>query len=153
MAELERLRRRPEFLRVAAARRKWVTPGLILQASPRDAASDRRPGAAAVPADRVRYGITVSRKVGNAVQRNRARRRLRAVIRELLPEVGEPGVDYVVIGRKGTLSRDYVALRDDLAAAVRKLARRHASGSGGGDTRGPARPSGPRPGNRTRPSG
>ena len=70
---------------------------------------------------RLRVGITVSRKVGNAVARNRARRRLRAVARETLPGQAMPGHDYVLIGRKATLSRPYDALRGDLEGALAKL--------------------------------
>ncbi len=75
---------------------------------------------------RLRVGITVSRKVGNAVARNRARRRLRAVARETLPGQAMPGHDYVLIGRKGTLSRPYDALRGDLEGALAKLGLRQA---------------------------
>jgi ribonuclease P protein component len=70
-----------------------------------------------------RVGITVSRKVGNSVQRNRARRRLRAAAREALPEAGLPGMDYVLIGRAGTLDRNYTDLLADLRQAVAKLNR------------------------------
>lgn len=118
MTAVERLTKRPEFLRVAGANRKWVAPGLILQARPCEDAATEADGATAKPA---RLGITVSRKVGNAVQRNRARRRLRAVAREVVPEVGRPGFDYVVIGRKATLTRPYAALVEDLRTAMRKL--------------------------------
>jgi ribonuclease P protein component len=127
-----RLTKRPEFLRVAAGRRKWVTPGMVVQARARDeappasaaAALNASDGAAATPEqDPPRVGITVSRKVGNAVQRNRARRRLRAAAREALSEVGAPGVDYVLIGRATTLTRAYPDLLADLRQAVGKLAR------------------------------
>ena len=89
--------------------------GLILQA-------DRRPasdGTAALPQARV--GLTVSRKVGNAVARNRARRRLRAVAAELLPGHAAAGHDYVLVGRAGTLRRPYAGLRADLEAGLRRL--------------------------------
>lgn len=121
-----RLKKRPDFLQVAAARSKWVTRGLILQArrrKPRGDASPRRPAPReAEGKDAVRVGFTVSRKVGNAVQRNRARRRLCAVADEVLPECGEPGYDYVLIGRSGTLDRRYADLVADLRRAVRKVA-------------------------------
>ncbi|MBK1669912.1 ribonuclease P protein component [Rhodovibrio sodomensis] len=127
-----RLTKRPEFLRVAAGRRKWVTPGMVVQARARDEAPPA-PAAAALNASEgaaasdhagpPRVGITVSRKVGNAVQRNRARRRLRAAAREALPEVGLPGMDYVLIGRAGTLTRRYTDLLADLRQAVAKLNR------------------------------
>ena len=123
--QIERLKKRPDFLKVAAARGKSVTPGLILQAR-------RRPGAAARPAGlpdesgpepgpQIRVGFTVSRKVGNAVQRNRARRRLRAVAQEILPACGRAGTDYVLIGRRETLARPYAALGEDLRRALRRL--------------------------------
>lgn len=116
MTEVGRLTKRPEYLRVAAARRKWVTPGMVVQALPRELKQ-----AADADAAQARLGITVSRKVGKSVQRNRARRRLRAVAREVLPEAGRPGTDYVLIGRAGTLTRSYQDLLEDLRVAVRRL--------------------------------
>jgi ribonuclease P protein component len=114
MAPLPRLTRRAEFLKVAAARRKWAAPGLILQAA--DA-----PAAASAPLSPWRVGFTASRKVGNAVARNRARRRLRAACAAVLPEHAEGGHDYVLIARAGTLSRDYRALLGDLEEGLRRL--------------------------------
>ncbi len=69
-----------------------------------------------------RVGFTVSKKVGNAVARNRARRRLRAAAEEVLPQLADRGTDYVLIGRKTTLTRPFAALRQDLEAALRRLA-------------------------------
>jgi len=70
----------------------------------------------------IRVGFTCSRKVGNAVTRNRAKRRLRAVARDVLPQHGRPGWDYVLVGRPGvTVTRDYGALRADLHAALRAV--------------------------------
>jgi ribonuclease P protein component len=108
-AVLERLKRREEFLRVAEGRRKAVAPGLILQAAPSEASAT------------VRVGFTASRKVGGAVVRNRARRRLRAAAAAVLPLHAEPGHDYVVIARAGTVSRAYGKLLDDLAGGLRRL--------------------------------
>jgi len=110
---VERLRTRPEFLRVAAARRKWAAPGLVLQARPRVDDPD-------APA---RVGFTATRKIGGAVVRNRARRRLRAAVRAVLPGAAEPGWDYVVIAREATVTRPYPELLDDLATALRRVAR------------------------------
>ncbi|RDD60353.1 ribonuclease P protein component [Ferruginivarius sediminum] len=124
MTEVGRLTKRPEFLRVAGGRRKWVMPGVVVQALPREEAAETRSdhaGDGNEDAPQARLGITVSRKVGNSVQRNRARRRLRAAARAVLPEVGRPGYDYVVIGRKATLTRPYADLVADLRTAVRKL--------------------------------
>lgn len=129
MPTVGRLKTRPQFLKVAAAKRKWVTPGLVLQAARRPQGEVRAEIVAFVaPAQRpsadeaeVRVGFTVTRKVGNAVERNRAKRRLRAAAAEVLPCLGRAGTDYVVIGRIGTLSRPFDALRADLEQAVRKL--------------------------------
>lgn len=116
---LRRLRKRPEFLRVARARRSWTTPGLILQARRRpDEARDAAPKAQAAA---IGVGFTASRKVGSAVQRNRARRRLRAVAREVLPTAGRPGYDYVLIARAATPRRPYIELSRDLKTALARL--------------------------------
>lgn len=112
---LSRLKRRPEFLAVAAARRKWVAPGLVLQARRTDCPS----GPDGAPA--IRFGITASRKVGNAVARNRAKRRLRAVAAEILPVSGAAGYDVVLIARAATLQRSYADLKADLAEGIAKL--------------------------------
>lgn len=109
---LGRLKRRPEFLRVAAAKKRGVTPGLILQAR-------RRPADAPGPGPRV--GFTASRKVGGAVARNRARRRLRAAVERVMPAHAAPENDYVVIARMGTLDRPYDDLLRDLQAALKRL--------------------------------
>ena len=121
---LSRLKRRPEFLAVAAARRKWVAPGLVLQAR------RTKPAAGSECAPTIRFGITASRKVGNAVARNRAKRRLRAVAAEILPVSGAAGYDVVLIARAATLQRPYADLKADLAQGIAKLtARRNTAGS------------------------
>jgi ribonuclease P protein component len=80
----------------------------------------------------MRYGITVTKKIGGAVVRNRMKRRFRALLRELLPVHGIPGADHVVIGREGGIERDFGLLRDELIAALARAA------AGKGD---PPRPS------------
>jgi ribonuclease P protein component len=130
-APLGRLKKRSEFLRVAASGRKWVTPGLILQAKRRDpqpeggsaspAMGAARKGNSELPAQdqnssEIRVGFTTSKKVGSAVER--------AVAAEILPSQGQPGTDYVLIGRKTTLGRAHADLRGDLANAVKRLAER-----------------------------
>jgi ribonuclease P protein component len=121
-----RLKRRAEFLQVAAANRKWVAPGLILQVrrqpSP-ESESDDAPRTARPERGRepVRVGFTASRKVGNAVLRNRARRRLRAVAQQVLDRHAEPGTDFVLIARPATVNRDYQALVGDLVAGLKRL--------------------------------
>jgi len=110
MAALERLKRRADFLRVADGRRKWVTPGLILQTLARAPASDA-----------IRVGFTATRKIGNAVARNRARRRLRAAAASVIARHAVAGFDYVLIARAETPKRPYAALIDDLETALRRL--------------------------------
>lgn len=125
MAAVGRLKRRPDFLRVAAARRKWAAPGLILQAA--KAKEDRNQPKAerdsTGPGDRegLRVGFTASRKVGNAVARNRARRRLRAAVGEVMPRHAKRGFDYVVIARAGTLTRSFDDLVADLVTGLQRL--------------------------------
>ena len=111
-----RLKSRREFLRVAGHGRKWVAPGLILQARPHGPGDD-----AGTDGSGFRVGYTVSRKVGSAVQRNRARRRLRAVAGQVMPLHARPGHDFVLIGRQATLRRAFKALVGDLETALRKL--------------------------------
>jgi ribonuclease P protein component len=104
---VETLKARADFLRTAGARRQG-TGGFMLQARARG--DDR-----AV----VRVGYTASRKIGNAVTRNRAKRRLRAVVQAVLPGAARPGWDYVLVARPGaTVERDFAALIDDLRGAL-----------------------------------
>lgn len=119
-----RLKRRAEFLRIASKGRKAPMPGLVLQALAR---GDEAPA---------RLGFTVTKKVGNAVVRNRTRRRLREAARLVLRDLAlrhQPlrGVDLVLIGRAGTRDRDFRALIDDIGRAIRKTgvqASAHAAG-------------------------
>lgn len=113
---LTRLKRRPDFLKVAATRRKWVAPGLIVQARRHGADETDPPGTASL-----RVGFTVSRKVGNAVQRNRARRRLKAVAEDVLKGYAAGGYDLVVVGRQATLDRPYGELVEDMKTALKRL--------------------------------
>ncbi len=111
--EVETLRRRSDFLRAARARRVHA-PGFILQAR-RRRQEEADPGL-------VRVGFTCSKKVGNAVLRNRAKRRLRALARAILPRHGRPGWDYVLIGRAGeTATRPYMEMEADLRRALKKI--------------------------------
>jgi ribonuclease P protein component len=70
-----------------------------------------------------RVGYTVSKKVGNAVVRNRMKRRFRALAREILTASGMPGSDHVLIGRQGGIERPFASLRDDLLKALAKVQR------------------------------
>ena len=71
----------------------------------------------------MRVGFTVTKKVGNSVIRNRLKRRLRALARDLLPVAGVAGADHVLIGRSGGIERDYAAMRNELTKALAKVVR------------------------------
>lgn len=108
---IRRLKRRPEFLQVASSGQKSAMPGLVLQAHARG------------DADPIRVGFTASRKVGGAVQRNRAKRRLRAAVDRVLAAKGLAGRDYVVIARAETIKRPFPLLIDDLGRALDRVDR------------------------------
>jgi ribonuclease P protein component len=105
---LARLKRRAEFLRAAAKGRKAATHGLVLQALQRE---DQGP---------LRIGFTVTKKIGNAVVRNRTRRRLKEAARLELASQPLTGVDLVLIGRDATARRSFPELRDDVRRALHK---------------------------------
>ena len=107
------LKTRPEFLRAASARRQGTT-GFLVQARFRD------DGVAGV-----QVGFTASKKIGNAVKRNRAKRRLREVARAVLPRMGLAGWDYVLVARPGvTVDRTFADLLRDMEGAMRSLHRK-----------------------------
>lgn len=105
------LTKRRDFLAANSGKRAPM-PGFVLLVRDRQ---DGDPG--------IRVGFTVTKKIGNAVVRNRMKRRLRALSRELLPSAGLPGADHVLIGREGGIERDYSLLRAELTKALAKVQR------------------------------
>ena len=107
MPVMDRLKNRPDFLRAARGIRR-STASLTLELCP----------APAPVSGHIRVGFTASRKVGNAVARNRAKRRLRAAASQLLPLLGRRGHDYVLVARASTGTRGFEALLADVTAAL-----------------------------------
>jgi ribonuclease P protein component len=103
------IKKRSDFL-AANRGKRYATPGFVLLVF------DRRNDDPAI-----RLGITITKKVGNAVIRNRMRRRFRELARELLPSLGKPGADHILIGRDAGIERDFGQLREDMTKALRKL--------------------------------
>ncbi|MFY9350940.1 ribonuclease P protein component [Sphingobium sp.] len=122
--------RRADFLAANRGRRAPM-PGFVLLVRER---GDDDPA--------MRYGITVTKKVGGAVIRNRMKRRFRVLARELLPLHGIAGADHVLIGRDGGIERDFSLLRAELAKALGKVMKREAAPHRSS----PARGGGPRSG-------
>ncbi len=105
-----RITARPDYLAVGSSGRKWVTPSFILQALP---------GEKDVPA---KVGFTVSKKVGNAVNRSRARRRLKEAARAQFPDRAPQGWVFVLIGRTAAIDYPFEKLQADMRWALAKLA-------------------------------
>jgi ribonuclease P protein component len=114
---MERLRQRADFL-AAASGIKVPATAFVLQARKR---ADEGPA---------RFGFTVSKKVGNAVERNRVRRRLREIVRRSGANRMQTGHDYVLIGRRAALKVPFARMAQDFEGALRRM---HA-GRGGGNT-------------------
>ncbi len=105
---LQRLTKRAQFLFVRAGFRA-SRPTVMVEARRREADGP------------IGLGLTATKKIGGAVERNRARRRLREAARKLLPEIGVPGADYVLVARQHTPSAPWPALLDDLGNALLRL--------------------------------
>jgi ribonuclease P protein component len=111
---MDRLRQRADFLAVAGGPR-MNSPAFVVQSRAR---GDDGP---------VRFGFTVTRKVGTATERNRIRRRLREVVKRLDEASIRPHSDYVLVGRRAALTTDFVAMLEDLRSALRRLERQAAN--------------------------
>ena len=105
---MDRLRQRADFLAVADGPR-MNGAAFVLQSRAR---ADQGP---------VRFGFTVTKKVGTATERNRVRRRLRELVKRLDEGSLRPNSDYVLVGRRAALAADFAAMLDDLRAALRRL--------------------------------
>jgi ribonuclease P protein component len=110
VAPLERLKKRADF--VAAAKGRVCASGAVLAQ-----ARNRGDGQ-----ETIRVGVTATRRLGGAVERNRAKRRLREAARLTLPALARPGCDYVLIARGGLGARPWAGLLDDLKTALIRLA-------------------------------
>jgi ribonuclease P protein component len=112
-----RLKARADFLRLAKGA-KAVSRGFVLQMLPAPAPENEKP---LMPPGALRLGFTVTKKIGNAVARNRARRRLKEAARQAVPLYGREGHDYVLVARAEAISLDFAALTGDLIAALKKI--------------------------------
>lgn len=110
---IKRLQKRADFVATASRGKKWISKTVIVQVrpTPLDAADD----------DTIRLGFTVTKKQGNAVLRNRIKRRLREAGREIIAQYGKAGHDYVLIGRTLTASCPYEDLTRDLKWCLKRL--------------------------------
>jgi ribonuclease P protein component len=107
--KIERLKKRPDFLACAQAAH-CARGAVVIQARSRDAEP------------LVRAGFTATKRIGGAVERNRAKRRMREAARLLLPGLASPGFDYVFIARGGVTTRPWPRLLDDVKSALIRLA-------------------------------
>lgn len=109
LRKIQPLRKSADFQAAAKSGRKWVAKGLILQIRQNEL-------------DAIRVGYVVSKRVNqSAVKRNRIKRRLRAAVADVIPFMAQSGMDYVLIGRADTATREYADLCQDLRWCLQKL--------------------------------
>src|SRR5436309_2372326 len=132
---MDRLRQRADFLAVANGARV-NSPAFVLQSL--DRRSLDRQNLGRDDSGPIRIGFTVTKKNGNAPQRNRIRRRLRELVKRLDPVSMRPHHDYVLVGRRDALTRDFATMLDDLRMAFTRPARHTAKGSSMGRGQRPA---------------
>jgi ribonuclease P protein component len=124
---MDRLRQRADFLAVANGARA-NSSAFVLQSFDRQSLG--RQSLDRNDSGPIRIGFTVTKKNGNAPQRNRIRRRLRELVKRLDPVLMQPHHDYVLVGRRDALSRDFTAMLDDLRIAFTKPVRHTAKARG-----------------------
>jgi len=112
------LKRRGEFLRVRKGAR-WAGPAFVLEAKERNHEAQSEPAEGQEP----RFGFTVTRQIGKAVDRNRIRRRLKAAVRGVSPDHARGNFDYVLIARKPALTSAFGAIVSDLVKALERVHR------------------------------
>lgn len=105
------LKKRSDFQRIQSSSLKIATKSLVLYAAPANHNEEKT----------LRVGLTITKKVGNAVIRNRIRRRFRVLTRRVMPSLAPEGFDYVVIGRKAAIDREFSGLEKDLRYALHTL--------------------------------
>lgn len=115
---IETLKKRADFLRIRGGAR-IATPSFVLETKPRGVVSERSP--AASPDGMPRFGFTVTKKLGKAVDRNRIRRRLKAAVGLLAPQFAHPGHDYVLIARAQARDRAFTDVKKDLERAFLRV--------------------------------
>jgi len=129
---IRKLTKRSEFL--ACAKAPYCAKGaIVVQARPREDDDAL-----------VRVGFTATKRIGGAVQRNRAKRRMREAARQILPLMATPGTDYVIIARTGVITRDWTRLLDDVKSALLRLATERPAPHVGGPAPSPVGNSRPR---------
>lgn len=104
------LKKRKDFVRTQRGQ-AWRTPAFVLTAR----AHEEEPGSPA------RFGFTVTKRIGNAVRRNRVKRQLREIVRQTAPSLARAGHDYVLIARNRALNHGFAELADDFRAALERV--------------------------------